>query len=299
MEVAQGAEAYRGEDVFTGADGSPLSVEVSLAPVVIDGEGAGAVLVFQDIGERLRRERMKDDYLAFASHELRSPLTSVIGMAKWLAKHVGDGRAELDDDARDAMETLEGEADRMASIVELFLDLSRIESDRVALELDQVDLRELIDEEAISFAARHPEVRLETACPEGPLAVVSDRVRIRQVVTNLLENAAKYGGDPPRAATSLTPEGAHAVIRVSDNGRGIPPDEQPHIFERFYRGSTADEGSKKGLGVGLFISSEIVHRLGGRITFRTGAKGTEFSVSLPLGEATQPAALRPAGGRQG
>jgi len=222
MRVAQGAQAYRGEDTFARASAEALPVEVSAAPVEVEGRSVGAVLVFQDISERLRRERMKDDYLAFASHELRSPLTSVIGMAKWLSKHIAGRPGDFDDDTREAVETLEGEADRMASIVELFLDLSRIESDRLSLELDAVDLREVVDEEAQSFTARHPEVRLESACPEGPLVVRSDRMRLRPGARRAVTHARRLAGRDPgeRQRRRHSPGGAAAHLRALLPGLG-------------------------------------------------------------------------------
>ena len=231
----------------------------------------------RDISAIRQRDQRKDDFLAFASHELRSPLTTVNGMAKWLVKQPLPG---LSDDERDAIETLSSESDRLVQMVDLFLDLTRIDSDRLTMDLDALDLGELVQEEAELLKTRYPDVTVETDVSLEPIITQSDAIRLRQVLVNLLDNAAKYGGVDGRISVSLASDDRTATITVADNGPGLDPEHLPHIFDRFYR---APGQHQKGLGIGLFVSSEIIEKLGGRISARNGSNGgAAFDVRLPL-----------------
>ena len=265
--------------------------EVTSSPVVVQGVPRGAVVVFQDITERLRQGRMKDDFLAFASHELRTPLTTLTGFAKWLEKRTKTAGNRLDAESSEAIQTISNEADRMANIVDLFLDLTRIESNRLSLDLEPVDFREIVLEEVRATRARHPGIRIDLTAPETPLSGISDVNRLRQVLTNLLENGVKYGAGQAAPDVRVRAAQADGRVRVSiwNGGPGIAPEDQPHIFERFYRGREG-EGRPNGIGIGLFIARQIVERLGGTLTFESSrARGTEFFLTLRLGEGvTEP-----------
>ncbi len=257
-------------------DGRTIPVELTVTAVRGGAEWTFSAFM-RDISAVRLRDQRKDDFLAFASHELRSPLTTVNGMAKWLAKQ---SLPEISDDARDAIDTLSSESDRLVQMVDLFLDLTRIDSDRLTMELDEIDLGEVVQEEAELLKTRHPDVAVETNVTEEPVRTQSDPIRLRQVLVNLLDNAAKYGGPDGRIIVSLVRNGDAATITVSDSGPGLAPEHLPHIFDRFYR---APGQHQKGLGIGLFVSSEIVEKLGGRITARNGANGgAMFEVVLPL-----------------
>jgi two-component system sensor histidine kinase BaeS len=139
-----------------------------------------------------------------------------------------------------------------------------------------------VSDEAERLRLRHPQVSLDVEFPQGDLIFAeSDQARLRQVLANLLDNAAKYGGEPAQIRLTLTVEKDTAVIRVADSGAGIPAEELPHLFDRFFRG--AGTAKRKGLGVGLFLVRQIVHAAGGTIgvTSEPGA-GTCFTVRWPL-----------------
>lgn len=279
-KVLREAQAYRAEDMFFRKDGSAVPVEINVAPIVAGGRVVGAVGVFQDIAERIRQERMRDHFIAFASHELRSPLTVLYGFAHRLANRAARDPERFDEESREAIEMLRSETERMDDIIRLFLDLARIQTDRLTVEARPLDLCELVQEECQSLRLRHPEAVLEDSYPDGPVPVDSDANRLRQVLTNLLDNAVKYGGG--RVSLELERDGSAALIVIRDRGPGIPPEDQPHIFEPFYRGS-ADAGVSRGMGIGLFLTREIVERLGGSVTFESRpGEGTEFRVLLPL-----------------
>jgi PAS domain S-box-containing protein len=276
-------ESYEGRDSVVCADGAILSVAVCVEPIVLQGERAGAVLVFADDTDRSREEQAKDDFVGFASHELRSPLTAMHGFSSWLAKKLEREPGQFDADTAEAIAALASETGRMESIIELFLDLTQIRMDRLSLEPDLVDLTTLLREEGAALRSRYPAAAVEEALPAARVLAIMDEQRLRQVVLNLLDNAAKYGGAKPQIVLSLMVSDAIAELRVRDSGSGIPQEDQRHIFERFFRSEAPATGQKKGFGIGLYVSKQIADRMGGELSFASQeGSGTEFTLRLPL-----------------
>ncbi|MEO9254201.1 MAG: ATP-binding protein, partial [Tepidiformaceae bacterium] len=259
-----------------------LPVEVGISPVIALGRVEGAVVVFQDITKRLLEEQTKDDFLAFASHELRNPLTPILGLSRWLDKQAMEKPERYTADELDVMHALALEADRMRRVVELFLDLSRIDAGHFTFDAEPVEITQVVEAEVKSFQTRQPEAILELQLPGKKLHAISDEGRLRQVLGNLLDNAAKYGGEPAHVRLTLTGDAQHAYISVDNDGVGISPEDQLHIFERFYRGTTEQHRRKKGLGVGLFLTREIVHQAGGEISCASAPGTTTFSIRWPM-----------------
>lgn len=281
--------SYRGQEIFCARNGHRFPVEVASSPVIVDGRSTGAVIVFQNITERLRHEQLKDDFVAFASHELRNPLTSLKGFSLWLQNRVRTHHPDLDPDTVGAIDSLVEDAARMESIIDLFLDLARIESDRLMLDLEPVDLRRLLDTECERVRQQWPgvscELDIDTSALPRLVLVLTDEHRLRQVIGNLLDNGAKYGGQVPQLKASLSLDGQYVEIRIRDNGQGIPLEDQPFVFDRYYRGRDALASRRTGLGVGLFISKQIADRLGGDLSFTSvPGQGTEFRLRLLLAE---------------
>ncbi len=276
-------ESYAGRDSVVCGDGAILSVDVRVAPIVLQGERAGAVLSFADDTDRSRDEQAKDDFVGFASHELRSPLTAMHGFSSWLAKKLEREPWRFDADTTEAIAALSSETARMESIIELFLDLTQIRMDRLSLEPDLVDLTKLLHEEGAAVRSRYPAAALEEVLPAARVLAIMDEQRLRQIVLNLLDNAAKYGGRKPQIVLSLMASDGIAEVRVRDSGAGIPPGDQRHIFERFFRSAAPVIGQKKGFGIGLYVTKQIVDRMGGELSFASEeGSGTEFTLRLPL-----------------
>jgi signal transduction histidine kinase len=203
------------------------------------------------------------------------------GFAQMLQKKASAEPHLFDENSREAIEeVLEGAA-RMRRITEIVLDLTRIQSGAgLNIEASTIDLRELLEAEIELLKTKHADARVEARYPSADLVIQSDEERVRQVLFNLLDNAAKYGGDPPQVDLAVATNASRLTIRVRDNGLGIPPEEQEQIFDRFYRGKTAE--GKGGLGVGLYITKRIVDRLGGTLTCESkNGLGTEFTLVLP------------------
>jgi signal transduction histidine kinase len=229
---------------------------------------------------RRDRDRLRD-FLADVSHELRTPIAALLTFNELLTERAGDdpqARAEFLENSRVQLERLDWLAQNL-------LELSKLDSGLVLLDLRPDDLRAAIESavEQAGPAARRRDVTLSLSLPEAPIRLRHDPQRIGQVVTNLVGNAIKFtqpGGDVAITARS-TDEGG-ALIEVTDTGVGIEPAELPRIFDRFYRGSRANEARGSGSGLGLAIVRSIVdmHRGSVEVTSRLGA-GTTFRIVLP------------------
>jgi PAS domain S-box-containing protein len=275
---------FQGDVEFIVANGSRLAVEMLISPIVYKDELQGAVLVFHDIQDRLAQEQAKDDFVAFASHELRSPLTPVMGVARWLSRKAETQPGHYDDDDYEAISTLRDESERLSRIVETVLDLSRIEAGRLELRSDPVELTSAVAAEVGSLRQRHPEAQVGLELSGGTATTFTDEIRFRQVISNLLENAVKYGGRPPavRITMHVQPSDA-ATITVSDNGYGISPADQRRIFERFYRSEGESVRSQQGFGIGLYLVSQIVATAAGSIRVESDpGHGSTFIIRWPL-----------------
>lgn len=238
------------------------------------------VAVIEDITVRKQLERQKEEFLSIASHELKTPLTSLKMLAQITRRRLEAG------DVLDVSygQRMERAVDRMERLVNDLLDVSRIESGKVSLRLEPCDLVAICRLSAAE-SEEISERSITLHLPIEPICVNADAERIGQVVTNLLSNALKYSGLDRRVTLSVRGQQHEAVVTVEDEGGGIPGDSLPHLFELFYRvpGVQVQSGSSVGLGLGLFISREIIERHGGRISARSHmGVGCTFSFRLPL-----------------
>jgi signal transduction histidine kinase len=176
------------------------------------------------------------------------------------------------------------QADRLTWLVNDLLDVSRIQAGKLELRLELCDLaavcRQVVEEHEMTSGRA-----IELYLPVGPVSVAGDSERLGQVLSNLLANAIKYSADDCPVRLTLTCQTRKALVSVEDRGVGIPEDELPMIFERFFRARTARNGSQRGLGLGLAICKEIIERHRGRIWAESEeGKGSRFSFELPLAE---------------
>jgi signal transduction histidine kinase len=227
--------------------------------------------------------RARDEFLTVASHELRTPLTALLLQAQ-LAKRLGRREGGMPQDGA-VLDSLEGSVGRLVRLVERLLDVSRLRMGRPALELEEVDLSALVREAAARFG---PELEQAGCALEVSVAndVVGrwDRVRLEQVIANLLSNAAKFGAGRP-VRLELASERGAARLSVADDGIGLAPEDQARIFQRFERAATSE--AYAGLGLGLWIVERIVEALGGTITVESEpGRGATFHVVLPTKRAS-------------
>jgi PAS domain S-box-containing protein len=265
-------------------DRSRVTLRVTASPVrTPDGQNLGAVSVLRDITEeQARREsleelnRLKDDFLSVVSHELKTPLTTVVGYAHLLERQ----HAGKDDESDFAFRELLSEANRMVGIINTLLEISRIQSGGLTdtLDLDYVDLTRLVARLAKTSEVTYPHTTVVAEVPAETIEILADRGRIEQVLTNLLDNAVRYTGGG-KVTVCVCAGAEEAVVSVRDQGPGITPEERETIFEPYGQGK---RHHKSGLGLGLYIAREIVEAHGGRIWVESEpGHGATFSVAFP------------------
>ena len=256
-----------------------------------DGVGAEAILLFRDVTVARRSEQMRADFVANVSHELRSPLSALLGFIETLK-----GPARNDENARvrflDIMQT---EAERMTHLIDDLLSLSRVEINEHVQPRGRTDLVPILRSIAVAVANRSGDrgARLELDAAADVPAVVGDPDELRQVFQNLVDNALKYGRPGTAVTVSLravprVPQvgGPGVAVAVTDQGDGIAADEIPRLTERFYRVDKGRSRSVGGTGLGLAIVKHIVGRHRGHLQIdSTIGVGSTFTVTLPVAPA--------------
>ncbi|HEX7085647.1 MAG TPA: ATP-binding protein [Vicinamibacterales bacterium] len=224
--------------------------------------------------------RLKDEFLATLSHELRTPLNAVLGWARMLASgRVSAGRVDH------ALAVIERNAQAQARLVEELLDLSRIESGQLRLQIEPIDVSIVVQNalEAVRPAADARGVEVSVSIDPAARWVTADADRLRQVVWNLLSNAVKFTPGGGRVSLTLEANNSAVVLRVSDTGCGISPEFLPRVFDRFSQGERAESRGVRGLGIGLAIVRELVEAHGGAVEASSPGEGlgATFTVTLP------------------
>jgi PAS domain S-box-containing protein len=245
------------------------------------GFKGGTVFAFRDLTAERAVEKLKSDFVSTVSHELRTPLAAIYGAALTLrrediplAEHQRTG----------LLEVIASESDRLARIVNDILWASRLESGTMQTTIEKCDAIEIA--RSVVDAARHyipPTIELTIRGPKKAPLIAADPDKARQVLTNLVDNAVKYSPDGGKVVVEITVEGSHLRYSVRDQGLGIPPAEHRRIFEKFYRLDPDLTRGVGGTGLGLYISRELLGRMGGRIWVESsGSGGSTFLAELPL-----------------
>ena len=280
-------------------DGQEFRAEVSLSPLLGDG-ARYAITAIRDVGERRKVEerarlyrqaqqevRRRDEFLSIASHELRTPVAALQLQLQMLHRVAERATEPLPRTLVEKVEALERQTRRVTVLVNELLDVSRMRLGRLELRLEAMDLAELARESVrqLEEELRRSGSRIAVSA-EAPAPGRWDRLRLEQVLTNLLVNATKFGEGRPIAVTVQAADGL-ASLTVADQGIGIPPEHQERIFARFERAASAEHYG--GLGLGLYIAREIVEAHGGRIRLASApGLGSTFTVELPQSPPSRP-----------
>ena len=305
------------ETIRLAKDGRQLSVSITVSPIKDSaGHVVGASKVARDITERKKAEaalkkaaeeaeaanrerlqlldseraarsqaerasRMKDEFLATLSHELRTPLNAVLGWAHILRT----GKPKVDE-LKQGLDTIERNARAQAQIIEDLLDMSRIISGKVRLDVEQIDLPAVLNEsiDTVRATAEAKGIRLQSLVDPRAGPISGDPDRLQQVFWNLLNNAIKFTPKGGQVQVLLERVNSHIEVSVIDTGEGIAPEFLPYVFDRFQQGDASTTRRHGGLGLGLAIVKQLVELHGGYVRVKSGGigKGTTFTVHLPL-----------------
>jgi len=237
------------------------------------------LLLFQDLTRLRHLETVRRDFISNISHELRTPLASLKALTETLQESAFDDPPA----ARRFLQRMETEVDALSLMVSELLELSRIESGRVPLQLKAVDPKQVIQVavDRMKLQAQRAGLEMVVDCPSGTPSILADQPRLEQVMVNLLHNAIKFTPAGGRISIHLESSGSEALFTVQDTGPGITEDDLPRIFERFYKADRARTSG--GTGLGLAIARHLVEAHGGRIWAESQVgRGSTFRFSIPL-----------------
>lgn len=245
-----------------------------------DGNYDHVYAVVMDVTAQKEDEQIKNDFIAMVSHELKTPITSVNGYLQLLQRKAKVDGAEMSDIL---LEKMQRQLNKMTTMINGFLNVSRLESGRIQMESKSFDLAQLIDEVQEEFAAIVSSHQI-SFLPVQQTFVHGDRDKIGHVMNNLISNAVKYSANNSSIKVSCAISQDEIKFSVIDQGIGIPKEDIPRLFDRYYRVRNSYTPTIAGFGIGLYLSFEIIKRHGGRIWVENNdGPGSTFSFSIPLG----------------
>jgi len=263
------------------ASGAERLLHMNLAPLVRrPGEPPEQfIFVGRDLTDLQRLERLRDEFLATAAHELKTPAATVKGYAQLLEQWTPGGHTPREGRA---FRVLRRQGDRLARLVDELLEVSRLELGRAQVTPTRVAISSMVPRWVESLRGLSDRHTLILELPEAPLFARADAGRLEHVVSNLVDNAVKYSPSGGEVRLQVTADEDEVFIRVIDRGVGIPADRQDRIFERYFRAHAGRADDRGGLGVGLHISRALIERMGGRMGFSSReGEGSTFWVRLP------------------
>jgi len=255
---------------------------ISISPLYSGDSIRGAVAVLRDMTEQHRLDKLRSDFIANVSHELRTPIAMLQGYSEAIVDEI----VTTDEERNEMMKIIYEESQRMGRLVTDLLDLARMESGRMRLYKENIAVAQVMERitQKFSQVAKESNINLEFINRISPqLSAEIDVDRIEQVMTNLIDNAIRYTPNEGNVTVSVEQHKAFVKISVQDTGTGIPPEDLPYVFERFYKADKSRMRGKGGTGLGLAIAKNMVESHDGDITVASiENKGTLFTFTLPI-----------------
>ena len=289
--VFEQAVPVRAEELeLIAPDGASVKILVNATPIRgEDGEVESMVVTMQDMAPLEELERLRTEFLSMVSHELRAPLTSIMGSTRTLlAATPGLDPAEQ----REFFRIIDEQAEHMRSLIRDLLDAGRIDSGTLSVAPQSTEVADLVDQARNTFLGTGGRHTIVIDLPSDLPLVMADQRRIVQVLNNLFANAARYSPESSPILVEAVRDRAHVAVSVADQGRGIPPERLPHLFRKHAGGDEATEAVRYGLG--LAICKGLVEAHGGRILAESGGlgHGTRFTFTLPASPGGAPVSTR-------
>lgn len=263
--------------------GEIIPVQVTASPVFLRNRPIGAVEIFRDISREIEVDRLKSEFISLASHQLRTPLSSINLYTHMLE----DGYAgKLNEKQSNLLKVVMSSIDRMNSLITTLLNTTRVESNSIEIESSPTDLGELVKELVAGIAQRYEnkKIKIKSKISEDVSLINTDRLIVGEIFNNLLSNSLKYTPNGGEVEVSLHEENSRILFCISDTGYGIPAESQPFIFTKFFRAGNIVSYDVTGTGLGLYITKVLSDKIGADIWFESKeGRGSSFFLSLPIG----------------
>lgn len=269
---------------LVGRDGKQIKINLTTSKIDSGVQtNLGCLLILRDLSREEELERMKLDFVSMASHELKTPLTSIIG---YLSVFINENRGKIASEEFDLLEKSLVSAQQLLTLVQNILNVNKIERDQLAVTPQTIDYQTIVTKavDDLGNLAKQKNISLTLNLPKDTLPkVLADPVRINEVLTNLVANSINYTTPGGKVDISFKITLLEVTTVVSDTGVGIPKEAIPHLFNKFFRVSNTSQQVSKGTGLGLYIAKSIITRLGGKIWVESEeGSGSKFYFTLPV-----------------